>query len=52
MKPVSEQVGSKVPPRVKQAIERAVEKGLAVTPSDYIREAIIDKLKKDKLLNG
>lgn len=46
----SEQIGGRVPPNVKRAIEKAVAKGYAITESDYVREAVVQKLREDKLL--
>lgn len=46
----AEIVSSAVPPKVKVAITKAIAKGLAVTESDYIRNALVKKLKDDELL--
>ncbi len=46
----SEQVSGKVPAKVKQAVERAVRKGLAISESAYVCDAVIEKVQKDGLL--
>ena len=43
-------VSSAVPPKVKAAIAKAIAKGLAVTESDYIRNALVKKLAEDGVL--
>lgn len=45
-----EVVSAKVPANIKVAITKALKKGLAMNESDYLREAIIKKLKEDELL--
>jgi len=45
-----EVVSAKVPNKIKTAITKALEKGFAMNESDYLRKAIIEKLKKDGLL--
>jgi Arc/MetJ-type ribon-helix-helix transcriptional regulator len=43
-------VGVRVPTDVAKAIDMAVETGKAVTPSDYLRDALRLKLREDGLL--
>ncbi len=46
----SEAVAAKVPAKVKRAVERAVRKGLAVSESAYVCDAVTEKVQKDGLL--
>jgi len=45
-----EVVSAKIPANVKTAIEKAVKKGMAMNESDYLRVAVIKKLREDELL--
>lgn len=47
---LAEPVSAKVPAKVKRAVERAVRKGLAVTESAYVCDAVVEKVQKDGLL--
>jgi Arc/MetJ-type ribon-helix-helix transcriptional regulator len=52
LKEEGEVVSAKVPAKVKRAITRAIDKGLAMSESDYIRDAVVLKLQKDGLLEA
>jgi hypothetical protein len=45
-----EVVSAAVPPKIKTATIKAIDKGLAISESDYLRKALIEKLEKDGLL--
>jgi len=46
----TEPISTKVPGKVKRAVERAVRKGLAVSESAYVCDAVVEKVQKDGLL--
>lgn len=46
----TEPVSAKVPAKVKRAVERAVKKGLAITESAYVCDAVVTKVQDDGLL--
>ena len=43
-------IAGRVPPAAKDAIEKAVKKGLAANESDYVRKSVIKELRKDGFL--
>lgn len=46
----AEVVSAKVPANIKTGIIKAIKQGLAMNESDYIREAVVKKLREDGLL--
>ncbi len=46
----SEPIAAKVPAKIKRGVERAIRKGLAVSESAYVCDAVIEKVQKDGLL--
>lgn len=49
-KELSKQINAKVRPIVKNAVLKAVDKGLAQSEADYVRGAVVKELRKDGLL--